>query len=55
VKNISALQDVSSELCKAIFGVDLFMIRDRDGLTDEQVKALETPVPGLKRLVFFGT
>jgi predicted ATPase len=41
VKNINALHAVSEELSRAIFGVDLFMIRDRDGLTDEQVAALE--------------
>lgn len=41
VKNIGALREVSEELGRAIFGVDLFMLRDRDGLTDEQVAALE--------------
>jgi predicted ATPase len=42
VKNVNTLRDVSQELGKAIFGVDLFMIRDRDGLTDDQVAELET-------------
>jgi len=41
VKNVNALRDVSDELGKAIFGVELFMIRDRDGLIDEQVEKLE--------------
>jgi hypothetical protein len=41
VRNINALRDVADELRKAIFGVDLFMIRDRDGLTAEQVAELE--------------
>lgn len=41
VKNINALRDISEELSKAIFGVDLFMIRDRDGLTEDQVTTLE--------------
>jgi len=41
VKNVNALRDVAEELGKAIFGVDLFMIRDRDGLTTEQVDKLE--------------
>lgn len=41
VKNINALRLVSEELQRAIFGVDLFMLRDRDGLTDKQVEALE--------------
>ena len=41
VKNVNALRDVSEELGKAIFGVDLFMIRDRDGLTSDQVAKLE--------------
>lgn len=41
VRNINALNNAAEELEKAIFGVDLFMIRDRDGLTDEQVKKFE--------------
>ena len=42
VKNINLLRHVADELRKAVFGVDLFMIRDRDGLSDEQVAELET-------------
>jgi predicted ATPase len=41
VRNLNALSHVSEELRTAIFGVDLFMIRDRDGLSDEQVAELE--------------
>jgi hypothetical protein len=42
VRTLSHLRHVSQELEKAIFGVDLFMIRDRDGLSDEQVRSLES-------------
>ncbi len=41
VENLSALRDVTNELNNAVFGVDLFMVRDRDGLTEEQIKSLE--------------
>lgn len=41
VENISALRDVVDELAEAIFGIGLFMIRDRDGLSPEQVQSLE--------------
>jgi len=41
VENISALRIVVDELSRAIFGVGLFMIRDRDGLLPEQVASLE--------------
>ncbi len=41
VENISALRAVVAELEHAVFGIELFMIRDRDGLSSEQVKALE--------------
>ena len=41
VRNLNALSHVSEELRSAIFGVDLFMIRDRDGLSDEHVAELE--------------
>ena len=41
VKNLNALRDVASELRDAIFGVELFMVRDRGGLTEDQVASLE--------------
>ena len=41
VKNINSLRDASAELERTIFGVNLFMVRDRDGLSDEQVTRLE--------------
>ncbi|MCH8904208.1 MAG: ATP-binding protein [Bacteroidetes bacterium] len=41
VENINALNRLSKELRKSIFGIDFFMVRDRDGLTDAQVDKLE--------------
>ena len=41
VENISALGNVVDELANAIFGIGLFMVRDRDGLLPEQVQSLE--------------
>ena len=41
VKNINSLREVAAELGKAIFGVNLYMVRDRDGLLDDQVSILE--------------
>jgi len=41
VENISTLRNVVAELEHAIFGIDLFMIRDRDGLSPDQVQSLE--------------
>jgi len=41
VENISALRSVIAELGQAIFGIELFLIRDRDGLTDGLVRSLE--------------
>lgn len=41
VLNILALNNIEEQIRKAIFGIDLFMIRDRDGLSDEQVSVLE--------------
>jgi ABC-type branched-subunit amino acid transport system ATPase component len=41
VENILALRAVITELHQAIFGIDLFLIRDRDGLTDGLVASLE--------------
>lgn len=41
VRNLNVLSHVSEELRTAIFGIDLFMIRDRDGLSDDHVAELE--------------
>ena len=41
VLNILALSNIEAQIRKAIFGVDLYMIRDRDGLSDQQVAQLE--------------
>ncbi len=41
VNNINALREVVDELTKTIFGVELFLIRDRDRLSDVDIKTLE--------------
>ncbi len=41
VENIVALRTVVDELTSAIFGIDFFLIRDRDGLSEEIINALE--------------
>src|SRR5262249_31126046 len=41
VENILFLNRFSEELQRSIFGIDFFMIRDRDGLTDDQINQLE--------------
>jgi ABC-type cobalamin/Fe3+-siderophores transport system ATPase subunit len=41
VLNISALNNIEEQIRKAIFGINLYMIRDRDGLSDMQVAELE--------------
>ena len=35
------LNSIEAQIRKAIFGVDLYMVRDRDGLNDQQVAHLE--------------
>lgn len=42
VSNINALKEVVSELVNSVFGINLFMVRDRDGLTIEQIGLLES-------------
>jgi predicted ATPase len=42
VENLIALRSVVDELANAIFGIDLFLIRDRDGLSDELITSLES-------------
>lgn len=41
VLNILALNNIEEQIRKSIFGIDLYMIRDRDGLSDDQVTVLE--------------
>ena len=41
VLNILGLSSIETQIRKAIFGVDLYMVRDRDGLNDQQVAQLE--------------
>ena len=41
VFNIMTLSSIEEQIRKAIFGIELYMIRDRDGLSDEQVLSLE--------------
>ena len=41
VLNIMTLHNIEEQIRKAIFGIDLYMIRDRDGMSDEQVSVLE--------------
>lgn len=42
VDNIISLNAVEKQIRNSIFGVNLYMIRDRDGLSDTQIKNLET-------------
>ena len=41
VENILTLGRISNELQQSIFGIDFYMIRDRDGLTSEQIRTFE--------------
>lgn len=41
VLNILTLNNIEEQIRKAIFGIELYMFRDRDGLSDEQVSVLE--------------
>jgi predicted ATPase/predicted nucleic-acid-binding protein len=41
VTNIGSLKDVEQQIRNSIFGVNLFMIRDRDGLSQTQIDSLE--------------
>jgi hypothetical protein len=41
VENVIALNRLSKELQQSIFGIEFFMVRDRDGLSNEQISALE--------------
>ena len=41
VENIMALNAFEQEIRNSIFGIDLYMIRDRDGLSEDQVNTLK--------------
>lgn len=41
VQNVITLNAIEEQIRNSVFGIDLFMIRDRDGLTDGQIKVLE--------------
>lgn len=41
VLNIMTLNNIEEQIRKSIFGIDLYMFRDRDGLSDHQVSTLE--------------
>jgi predicted ATPase len=41
VLNILALSNIEEQIRKSIFGIDIYMIRDRDGLSESQVATLE--------------
>jgi len=44
VENINALRAVVDELTKSIFGINLFLIRDRDGLSNKAIASLESNI-----------
>jgi len=41
VENINNLNSVEEQIRNSIFGIDFYMIRDRDGLNDTQIETLE--------------
>jgi len=41
VENIVTLNAIEAQIRNSIFGIDFYMIRDRDGLSDTQIEALE--------------
>jgi predicted ATPase len=41
VKNIAALNSFEEQIRKSIFGINLYMIRDRDGLSSSQIADIE--------------
>lgn len=41
VENIITLNAIEAQIRSSIFGIDFYMIRDRDALSDEQIEALE--------------
>lgn len=41
VLNLMTLNKIEEQIRNSIFGIDIYMIRDRDGLTDEQISDIE--------------
>ena len=41
VLNLMTLNSIEEQIRNSIFGIDIYMIRDRDGLSDRQVDAIE--------------
>lgn len=41
VLNIMALNNIEQQIRQAVFGIELYMVRDRDGLSDSQIATLE--------------
>lgn len=41
VANIMTLNTIEEQIRNSIFGIDIFMIRDRDGLDDKQIEEIE--------------
>lgn len=41
VLNINTLNTIEEQIRNSIFGIDIYMIRDRDGLDDKQIQELE--------------
>ena len=41
VFNLMTLNSIEEQIRNAIFGIDIYMIRDRDGLTDAQINEIE--------------
>ena len=42
VENLLALNTFEKQIRNSIFGIDIYMIRDRDGLSDSKIKEIET-------------
>ena len=42
VENVMLLEKTTRQLSNSIFGINFYMIRDRDGLSDEQIARLES-------------
>lgn len=42
VFNIMTLNSIEEQIRNSIFGIEIYMLRDRDGLTDEQVTRIES-------------
>jgi predicted ATPase len=41
VENLLALNSIKEQIQNSIFGINFYMIRDRDGLSEEQIKKIE--------------